>query len=145
LDISTTLLLLHTVCAKSLSEQYIELLEAGRTTYRTALTHVLIIVYFWAIITSNGSPDATVPLSCLSVMLVYCGQTVGWIKLPLVTEVGVGPGDTVLDGDPAPPRKGAQQPPSLGPCLLWPNGRPSQQGRSDEGVYRYIYPPKISP
>ena len=40
---------------------------------------------------------------CLSVTLVYCGQTVGWIKMPLGTEVGLGPGDIVLDGDPAPP------------------------------------------
>ena len=31
---------------------------------------------------------------------VYCGQTVGWIKMPLGTVVGVGPGDIVLDGDP---------------------------------------------
>jgi len=38
-------------------------------------------------------------MSCLSVTLVYCGQTVGWIKMPLGTEVGLGPGDTVLDGD----------------------------------------------
>jgi len=61
-------------------------------------------------------------LFCLSVTLVYCGQTVGWIKIPLGTEVGVGPGHIVLDGDPAPPRKGAQQSPIFGPCLLlWPN------------------------
>ena len=40
---------------------------------------------------------------CLSVcLLVYCGQTVGWIKMSLDTEVGLGPGDVVLDGDPAP-------------------------------------------
>jgi len=45
--------------------------------------------------------------------------------MPLGTEVGLGPGDTVLDGDPAPP-KWAQQTPLFGPCLLWPNGRPSQ-------------------
>jgi len=50
------------------------------------------------------------PLSCLSVMLVYCGQTVGWIKMPLGTEVALSPGDIVLDGDSTPPRKGAQQP-----------------------------------
>jgi len=33
--------------------------------------------------------------------------------MPLVTEVGLGPGDITLDGDPAPPprRKGAQRPP----------------------------------
>jgi len=29
---------------------------------------------------------------------------VGWIKMPLGTEVGVSPGDIVLDGDPAPPK-----------------------------------------
>jgi len=47
----------------------------------------------------------------------------------LGTEVGLGPGDIMLDEDPAPPpqKKGAQQPPLFGPCLLRPNGRPSQQ------------------
>ena len=49
---------------------------------------------------------------------VYCGQMAGWIKMPLGTEVDLGAGHTVLDGDPAPP--------IFGPCLLWPNGRPSQ-------------------
>jgi len=34
---------------------------------------------------------------------VSCGQTAGWIKMPLGREVNVGPGDIVLDGDPAPP------------------------------------------
>jgi len=42
-------------------------------------------------------------------------------------EVGLGPGHIVLGGDPAPlTKKGAQPPPIFGPCLLWPNGRPSQ-------------------
>jgi len=36
-------------------------------------------------------------------MLVYCGQTVLWIKVSLDAEVDLGPGDIVLDGDPAPP------------------------------------------
>jgi len=31
--------------------------------------------------------------------------------MPLGMEVSLGPGHTVLGGDPAPPRKGAQQPP----------------------------------
>jgi len=65
-------------------------------------------------VTSNSSPYAMGPLSCLSLLsavLVYCGQMVGWIKMPLGTEVGLGPGDIVLDGDSAPPWKGAQQPP----------------------------------
>jgi len=56
--------------------------------------------------------------------------------MKLGTQVDLGPGHIVLDGDSAPPRKGAQQPPLskitgagfaririiLGPCLLWPNG-----------------------
>ena len=50
---------------------------------------------------------------------VCCGQTAGWITMPLGMEVGFVPGDIVLDGDPAPPKKGAQlQPPLFGPCLL---------------------------
>jgi len=67
---------------------------------------------------------------------VHCVQTVGRIKMKLGMQVGRGPGNTALDGDPAPPLKGAQQPPTFeiygrrfacvrmirGPCLLWPNG-----------------------
>ena len=52
----------------------------------------------------------TVALSRLSVTLVHCGKTVGWIKIPLGTNVGLGPGDIVLDGDPAPLPKGTQSP-----------------------------------
>jgi len=52
--------------------------------------------------------------------LVYCGQMARWIKMPLGTEVGLGPSNIVLDGDPAPhQRKGAQQPTLFGPCLLY--------------------------
>jgi len=50
---------------------------------------------------------------CLSVMLVYCGQTVGWIKMPLGMEVGLDSRDIVLDGDPATPKIGAQQVPTF--------------------------------
>jgi len=45
----------------------------------------------------------------LSVMLVYCGQTVGWIKMKLGKSWhggSLGPGHIVLDGDPAPPQRG---------------------------------------
>jgi len=83
---------------------------------------------FLATVTSNSSPYTTGPLSCLHVCLYRlrnCGQTVSWIKRPLGTEVGLGPGVIVLDDNPAPPRKGEQQ--RFGPFLLWPNGRPSQQ------------------
>jgi len=55
---------------------------------------------------------------------VCCGQTAGWIKMPLGTEVGLSPGNIVLDENPAPPtQKGHSGPTSLcRPHLLWPNG-----------------------
>jgi len=40
----------------------------------------------------------------------------GWMKTPLGAEVDLGSGHIVLDGDPAPPVKGAQQPPPS----FWP-------------------------
>jgi len=46
----------------------------------------------------------------------------GWIKIPLGTEVGLGPGHIALDGDPAPSPKREQSPPIFGRYLLWPNG-----------------------
>ena len=36
---------------------------------------------------------------CLFVAFVHCGQTVGWIRMPLGMRVGFGPGHIVLDGD----------------------------------------------
>ena len=59
---------------------------------------------------------------CLSVCLclvtlVYCGQTVGWIKVPLGTEVGLGPGHIVLDGDSAPPTERGTAAPTFRPML----------------------------
>jgi len=65
---------------------------------------------------------------CLSVTLVYCGDTVGWIKMPLAMEVGLGPGHIVLDGDPLPsPSKKAHSTPTFRPTSIVANGRPSQQ------------------
>ena len=55
---------------------------------------------------------------CQSVTLVHCGQTVAWIKMPLGTEVGLGPGDIVLDGDSGPsPKRGTAALPVFSPCL----------------------------
>jgi len=45
--------------------------------------------------------------------------------MPLGTEVGRSLGDTVLDGDPAPPTEGDTAAPIFRPTLLW-HGRPSQ-------------------
>jgi len=68
---------------------------------------------------------------------VCFGQTAGWIKIPLGTEVGLGPGHIVLDRNPAPHLK-REQPPLFGQCLLWPNGRPSQLLLSTcSSSYRY--------
>jgi len=79
----------------------------------------------------------------LSIMFVYCGQVVGWIKMPLGKEVGLFQATLCIYvrwRPSSPPRKGAPntvwglraqagQPASVnrGPCLLWQNGLPSQQ------------------
>jgi len=50
-------------------------------------------------------------LSCLSKTVVYCGQTVRWIKMKLGTQVGLGPVHIVLDGDQAvPPQRVTARP-----------------------------------
>jgi len=65
----------------------------------------------------------TVVCPVLSVTLVYCGQTAGWMKMALGTEVGLGKGHIVLDGDLASLSKNRDRaPPIFGPFLSWPNG-----------------------
>jgi len=54
---------------------------------------------------------------CL-VTLVYRGHTVGWIKMLLGRQIGLGLGDIVLDGDPAPHGNGAQQSPTFRPMSI---------------------------
>jgi len=58
----------------------------------------------------------------------YCGQTAGCIRMPLGMDVGLSPGDFVLDGDPF-PLQGRGAPPIFGPCLLWPNGWMDQDAK----------------
>jgi len=41
--------------------------------------------------------------------------------MKLGMQVGLGPGQIVLDGDPAPPPPKGVEPPTFGPYLLWPN------------------------
>jgi len=65
---------------------------------------------------------SVVCLSCLSVTLVYCGQTVGRIKMKLGMQVGLGTGHIVLGGNPAPPPLKGHSPSIFGPCLLRSNG-----------------------
>jgi len=41
---------------------------------------------------------------------VYCGQTAGWMKTPLGTEMDLGPGHVILDGFPAIRERGTSAP-----------------------------------
>jgi len=80
-------------------------------------------VHFWVTVCKMVRPMLSDRcLSCLSVMLVYCGQTIEWIKMELRMEVGLRPGHIVLDGDPAPPKKGCKAAPTFWCRLFWPNG-----------------------
>ena len=67
-----------------------------------------------------------------------------WIKMSIGMEPGLGLGDFVLDGDPAPlpqkgsdpatlPQKGSGAPQNFGPCLLWPNGWMDEAGTCHGG------------
>jgi len=107
-----------------------------------------ICAVFWATVSKTVCPMLSD--RCLSVcnVDVYSGQTVGWIKMPLGTEVRRprprrhcfrwGP------SSPLPP-KGAQQPlPLFRLCLLWRNDRPSQQLLTScysEFLYFCLFPP----
>ena len=57
-------------------------------------------------------PQGTQPLPISAD--VCCGQTAGWIKMPLGTAVGLGPRDIELDGDPAPLTNWHSSPPLFG-------------------------------
>ena len=54
----------------------------------------------------SPSPKGAQPPNFRPVYVVCCGQTAGWINMPLGRERDLGPGDIVLDGDPAPPQRG---------------------------------------
>ena len=44
---------------------------------------------------------------------ICCSQMAAWIKMPLGMELGLGPGDFVLVGDPAPSPNGDGEPPKF--------------------------------
>ena len=48
---------------------------------------------------------------------LYCGQTAGFIKMPLGMEEGLSPGDIVLDGT-RPPRKKVSGAPNFRPMSI---------------------------
>ena len=85
---------------------------------------------FWATLCETVRIHAIGPLSCpvtcvLFGTLMYCGQTVRQIEIKRGTQIGFGPGHILLDGDPAPPLKGAQQLPTFEICLRPYNPRPT--------------------
>jgi len=93
----------------------------------------LCVVSFWATACKTVRPTLSVRclscpvcLSVLSVTFVHCGQKVGRIKMKLGTQVGLGPGHIVLDGDPfSPPQGGGAKPPNYRPISVvakWLNG-----------------------
>ena len=61
-------------------------------------------------------------LSVCDVVVLWPNCWIGWLRMPLSMKVGLVPGHTVLDGDPAPPteRGTAAPPPTFRPMLLWP-------------------------
>jgi len=69
---------------------------------------------------------------------MHCGETAGWIKIKLGTEIGLDSSHTVLDGDPAPLPKGAQ-PPIFGPCLSSFFFFLAYSQRSEIGCLSYFY------
>jgi len=82
--------------------------------------------------------QTAVCLSCLSVCpvlsvtLMYCGQTVGWIKMKLGTQVGLGPGHIVLDGGPSSPSPNGAEHPNFQPVSVvakWLHGSRYHLGR----------------
>ena len=99
-------------------------------------------VSFWATVRPMISDRCHVCLFCLScpvcnVGSLHCGQKVGGIKMKLIgTQVGLGPGHTVLDGDSAPLPKGAQPPLIFGPYLLRPNRWMDQDATCYGGKHR---------
>jgi len=84
-----------------------------------------------------------IPTQRVASYSIACGQTAGWMKTPLGTEIDLRPGHIVLDG-PQRSAKGAQHPlPLLGPYLLWPRSPISATAEllfldSDSSILRKI-------
>ena len=97
--------------------------------YLLLLLLMLYLNYFWATVCKTVHPMLSEfvclvlsVLYCLSVTLVYCGQTVEWIKMKLGMRVGLRPGHTVLDGDPAPPNRKSPQFSAISVVAKWLDG-----------------------
>ena len=97
------------------------------------LSKTLNLADFWATVCKTVRPVQrdrclSVCLSCLSVTLVFLAKRLDGSKCHLVRRYRSRPRRYCVRWGPSSlPRKWAQQPPLFGPCLLWRNGRPSQQ------------------
>jgi len=91
--------------------------------------------HFWTTVCRTVRPMLSDRCPVLSVTLVYYGQTVGWIKMKLGVQVGLGPGHILFDGDPGPPPPKGHSPPNFRPISVpakwlhgedatWYGGRP---------------------
>jgi len=95
---------------------------------------------------------------------VYCGQRAGWIKMPIGTEVCLGPRHIVLDGNPASHKKGYNPSPNFLPmsavakrldelrchlvqgrprssphCVRWGPSFPQQGGTAPPQFFAHVY------
>ena len=94
----------------------------SKQNYNIKAIYSYVSFSFWATVCKTVRPMLSyrclfclsVPSVCLSCLsrwtLVYSGQTAGWIRMTLGTEVDLGPGQTVLDGDAAPNKRGTVAP-----------------------------------
>ena len=89
------------------------------------------MIYWWKWL--FGRPFALCYRTVVCPVLWCWCIMVGRIKMKLGTEVGLGPGYIVLDGDQDPPPPYGHSPPTFGPCLLWPNGWMDQYATWYEG------------
>jgi len=107
-----------TIWRGRLTGPYISKARFGAFLYRSYDMTYFCVLHFWATVCKTVRPMLSDRcLSVLFVTLVYCGQTAGWIKMPLGTEVDLGPGYIVLDGAQLSPER-STVPPLFGPCLL---------------------------
>jgi len=65
-----------------------------------------------------SSPPKGAQQPCSTSAHVYCGQTAGWIKIPLSEEIGLGRSDIVLNADPAPPTERGTAAPTFRPMSI---------------------------
>jgi len=68
---------------------------------------------------------------------ICCGQRAARIKMPLGVEVGLCPGELLLDGDPLPLSKKGRSPLICGPCLLRSDGCMDQDATCYGGRPRF--------